>query len=306
MRHLSRRATLFVLGLLIAAGTRSMAQRGAVVSWNSAALEGIRDAKLGAPVVARALIQHAGAEVTVVANDPLPLLQAISDLRLEYGWQINWESAPGYSRFDVVDDTDPGWRASHPGVKGVTRPAGALFRCGFPEPKPSDPAAERDILTRLIDQYNATDNPGKYVLRVDADGQFTVVGTRIRDETGALQKIQPLLSTPVTLTQAPRSVEDTVNAIVDLLQSATGKKIIFAVASSSLFINTQVTMGGNRVPARDLLKQAFASTKRPLQYDLGFDPDVPIYLLGVSLTMREETNGFGGRKLVPVDRAAKP
>jgi len=75
-----------------------------------------------------ALIQHSEAGVTVVAKDSLPLLQAISDLRLEYGWQVNWESAPGYSHFDVADDTDPEWRAAHPGAKGVTRPAGGLFR----------------------------------------------------------------------------------------------------------------------------------------------------------------------------------
>lgn len=59
----------------------------------------------------RALVKHGGSEVTVVANDPIPLHQAISDLCLEYGWQVNWESAPGYSHFDVVDDTDAKWRA---------------------------------------------------------------------------------------------------------------------------------------------------------------------------------------------------
>jgi hypothetical protein len=55
MRHLSRCATLFVLGLFIAAGTRSMAQRGAAVRWDYVTLQGVRDAKLGAPVIARAL-----------------------------------------------------------------------------------------------------------------------------------------------------------------------------------------------------------------------------------------------------------
>jgi hypothetical protein len=65
-------------------------------------------------------------------------------------------------------------------------------------------------------------------------------------------------------------------------------------------------MGGERIPARDLLKQAFASTKRSLQYDLCLNSDAPVYLLSVSLTMREESDGLGGRKLVPVDRSRKP
>jgi hypothetical protein len=148
-------------------------------------------------------IQYGDSGVTVLANDSIPLLQAISDLRLEYGWQINWESAPGYSHFDVVDDTDPGCRAGHPGEKGVTRPAGGLFTGTFPEPKEaSDAGAERNVLGRLIDKYNATDDPGKYVLRVDPDGQLTVIGTRVRDETGSLQKIPPLLDTPVATSQS--------------------------------------------------------------------------------------------------------
>jgi hypothetical protein len=249
-----------------------------------------------------ALIQHSEAGVTVVAKDSLPLLQAISDLRLEYGWQVNWESAPGYSHFDVVDDTDPEWRAAHPGAKGVTRPAGGLFRGTFPEPKEaSNPAAERNVLTTLIHEYNATNNPGKYVLRVDSDGQLTVIGTQVRDETGALQETSPLQDTPLSLVKAPRSVDDAIRSILGALQSATGKKVLFAVASSSLFINTQVTVGGERIPARDLLKEAFASTKRLLQYDLCFNADVPVYILSTSLAMKEEDNGLGGRKVVPVD-----
>jgi hypothetical protein len=249
-----------------------------------------------------ARLQHGDSVVTVTANDSIPLLQAIAELRLEYGWQINWESAPGYSHFDVVDDTDPRWRAGHPGEKGVTRPAGGLFTGTFPEPKdPSDAGAERESLTRLIDEYNATDNPGKYVLRVDPDGQLTIVGTRVKDEAGALQKIAPLLDTPVVLPHALRSVDETIRSILGALQSVTGKKVILATASSSLFMTTQVTMGGDKVAARELLKQAFASTKRPLQYDLSFDPDVPIYVLSPSLAIMAVDDGHGGRKLVPVD-----
>ena len=59
----------------------------------------------------RAVIRQDGPEITVVANDSLPLLQAINALRLEYGWQVNWESAPGYSHFDLADDTAPRWRS---------------------------------------------------------------------------------------------------------------------------------------------------------------------------------------------------
>jgi hypothetical protein len=254
-----------------------------------------------------ARISHGDTGVTVTANESLPLLQAIEAVRLEYGWQINWESAPCYSRFDVVDDTAPKWRAAHPDEKGVTRPAGGLFTSTFPEPREvSEDSAERLALSRLVDQYNTTDNPGKYILKVDSDGRFTIIGTQVRDETGALREIRPLLDTPLTLAKEPRSVYDTIKSILGTLQAATGKQVLFAAPSTSLFRTTQVTLGGEGIPARELLRKALAGTKRPLQYDLSFNPDVPIYILGVSPAMREEDDGLGGRKLVPPDRLVKP
>ena len=46
---------LTILLSMLQAGTASQARHGVELQWNSAALQGIRDAKLGAPVVARAL-----------------------------------------------------------------------------------------------------------------------------------------------------------------------------------------------------------------------------------------------------------
>jgi hypothetical protein len=255
----------------------------------------------------RARIQHHDSVVTVTANDSIPLFQAILAVRLEYGWQINWESAPGFSRFDVVDDTDPKWRAAHPTEKGVTRPSGGLFVGTFPEPRePSELDRERFALSKLVEGYNATDNPGRYILRVDSDGQITVVGTAVKDESGSLKEISPLLDTPLTIPKGTRSLNDTIDLILTALRSATGKEVLLAVASNSLFATTQAAVGGDTASARELLRQALAATKRPLQYDLFFNPDVPIYILNVSPATREEDDGSGGRKLVPATPMAKP
>jgi hypothetical protein len=170
----------------------------------------------------------------------------------------------------------------------------------------SDPASELLALTKLIQEYNTTDNPGKYVLRADSGGQFAVVGTAVRDETGAIQEITPLLDTPVNLVKAPHSVYDTIKSILGALQYATGKQVLLATASSSLLRMTQATVGGEAIPARDLLKQALASTKQPILYDLFFNPDVPIYILNLSPTMQEADDGLARRKLTPAGPPVKP
>src|ERR1700691_2484964 len=109
-----------------------------------------------------AVIQHNGSSSKVIANDPIPLHQVLTAIREEYGWRINWEAAPCYSRFEVVDDTAPSWRIDHPNERGVTRPAGALFTATFTEPPEPSASSEAVVLTKIVEDYNASENPGKY------------------------------------------------------------------------------------------------------------------------------------------------
>jgi len=254
----------------------------------------------------RAVITRDGSQVTVVANDSLPLLQAINAVRLEYGWQIDWESAPGYSHFDLADDTAPKWRLTHPSAKGVTRPAGGSFTASFPEPNRSGVDEELLALTRLVEEYNATDNPGRYAVHSGPGGLITIVGNELRDETGAFRRITPLLDTPITLPKAERSVDETIDSILAALDSATGKKVVFAELSHSLLMSSKANIGGEKMKARELLEQALASTGRPIQYDLCFNADIPTYILSTSIAMRTQDDELGGHKLVPVDHTAKP
>jgi hypothetical protein len=139
-------------------------------------------------------------------------------------------------------------------------------------------------------------------VHVDSEGQITVVGTAVRNELGTLREISPLLDTPVTLVKATRSVNDTIESILAAVRSATSKEVLFAVGSRSLFMTTQAEIGGNQASARDLLNQALASTKRPLQYDLFFNPDMPIYILNVSPAMGEKAKDLEDRSLFQFNR----
>jgi hypothetical protein len=228
----------------------------------------------------RARIQHSGATVTVTANDSMPLSQAIDALRLEYGWRINVESAPCYSRFDLADDTGPEWRAAHPDSRGVTGPSGGLFIANFTDPGDgSDFSAEYRTISAIVNAYNATNNPGRYVLLRGPYGGLTVVGTGVRDETGALVEVPPLLGAHINLVASSRTVEGTLEAIRGALQLATGKEVLDGDFSHSLLLNTHATVGGEGVAARELLEEALSSTGRALEYDLSYDADSDNYVL---------------------------
>lgn len=185
---------------------------------------------------------------------------------------------------------------------GVTRKAGGLFASTFPEPKAGVIAAEEEILRKVIRDYNATENPGKYVLRV-GPGEFTVVGTEVRDDEGSLQKITPILDTPISVDALPRSATEALDTILQALSSASGRRVILMSLPNNLFKDTQVTLGGHNVTARELLLELFHEIQRPLQYDLGFDPDhSSVYILNVSMATKAELGQNGQRLPVPIDR----
>jgi len=249
----------------------------------------------------RAAVEHKGPTVEITSNDANPLAQAIQGLREEYGWRVNYEGAPLYSQFDVVDDTDPKSREAHPGERGVTRPVGGKFTTTLTEI--TDPTRTEGVeaaLTKLVEDYNRSPNPGRYVLRRDTDGQLTIIGIRVRDDSGGYQTIVPVLDTPIIVSKQRRTVYEAVHAITDALSRKVGTQVILMSFPNNEF-DKEVTLGGEETPARDLLKQAFSATNRPTLYDLGYDADVPVYGLNVSVAMKAHNDGAGHRKLVAID-----
>jgi len=123
-------------------------------------------------------------------------MQAVEAISQEYGWIVDFEDPLYQSHFDLVDATDPEWRASHPNEKGATRVSGGLFQSSFPEPS-SIPSgnAEEQVLQKLVADYNSSGNPGKFSVRKEADGRYALVGVSRKDETGKDETVNPLLDT---------------------------------------------------------------------------------------------------------------
>lgn len=251
----------------------------------------------------RAIVEQEGSHVEVRANSPLPLLQALSALDEKFGWQVNWEQAPGSSRFDTVDDTAPNWRAAHPETKGVTRASGGAFRSMLP--KVEDTGSSQEILrvlTKLVEDYNATNNPGKYIVEVSPTGAITIIGNQVTDESNTLRTVRPLMDTPISLARESRSLGDTVSLLLSRLSEATGKKVVLMSYPNNEFRTAMVIVGGKPLSARELLQEALIKSRRPFQYELSFDPDVPAYILNVSVARKVIDDGAGGHVPVPVDR----
>lgn len=246
----------------------------------------------------RAEVHHIANSATVTANSPRPLAQAVTALSEEYGWVIDFEDPPYYSKSDLVDDTASQWRAAHPSAKGVTAIAGDTFQTQYAE-NPGAATSELEeerILDRVVSDYNASSNPGRFSLRNEGNGRFAIVGTYVKDENGLDQGVSSILDAPISVQTDTRDALTTIRVILDGLNT---KSRIQQVVPGTMALNalhqSQVNVGGENIPARILLLQALSAAKIKLYWHLYYDHDVNQYALNVLPLMKANYDASGNR-----------
>jgi hypothetical protein len=257
------------------------------------------------------VVQHHGTAGTLTANDPRPLIQAIAAISQEYGWTVDFEDPPYRSHFDLVDDTDPVWRTNHPNAKGVTRVSGGVFQSNFPEPSTiSSDSSEQQVLQKLVSDYNSSGNPGKFVVRKEAEDRYAVIAVSRRDETGKDQAVGALLDTPISIPLQQRDATATLRLIADTLTANTGVKVYLGTIglSSDPLQGVELAIGGSNVPARTLLLQVIDGSSSTrlfrgiLVWNLLFDADQNAYFLRLHTATKTQTDASGRQVVRPLER----
>jgi hypothetical protein len=257
------------------------------------------------------VIHHNGTTGTLTANDPRPLMQAIAATSQEYAWTVDYEDPPYRSHFDLLDNTDPVWRANHPNDKGSTRVSGGVFQSNIPEPSTiSSGNAEEQVLQKLVSDYNSSGNPGKFVVRKEAEGRYAVVAVSRRDDTGKDETVDALLDAAISIPVQQRTATATLQLIVDTLSAKTGVRVYLGTIglSSDPLQDVELAIGGSNVPARTLLLQTLdgASNSRSfrgiLVWNFLFDADRNGYDLRLSVATKTETDAYGRQVVRPLER----
>ncbi len=252
----------------------------------------------------RGIVQHRGNSATALANDPRPLLQAVTAVSEEYGWVVDFEDPPYESDADLVDDTAPQWRARHPGEKGVRIVAGGSFQSNYAE-KPNTATSsveEQLVLNKIVSDYNASGNPGKFVVRKQSDGSYAVLGNSVKDDKGNDMSVSSILDTPISITSGRRDALTTIELVLDTLSSNSGVKVLLGTMPINVLIQSQVTIGGENISARNLLLQTLTGTKRTTVWQLLYDADSQTYYLSVLFAQIAQYDNSGKRTTVPIDR----
>lgn len=254
-----------------------------------------------------AVLRRQNGSVTVTANDPRPLWQAIARVRKEYGWVVDYEEPAWRNSADLRDISPAAWHTAHPGRTGFLVPAGGAFHSAYTETADmwSSSSSELQVLEGIISDYNASGNPGQFVVRAQSDGGYAVLGVETGG-SGLSASAGSVLDTPISLTTVTRTAENTVSLILSALSANIGTPVGSGYAPLNLLHQSQVDIGGSGVPARNLLMQLFQAMGMKMCWDLWWEPNMQSFLLRIRPAVRALPGVFGGRRLVPVSPIPSP
>jgi hypothetical protein len=250
-------------------------------------------------------ITHEGSRVTIVVDRARPLFEVINLLRDQYGWVIDYED-PIYSGWELVDDTSPDWRRKHPTSRGVTRPVGGRFVTSFDEGDAAamqTSAGEERVLRSVVRDYNASGQSERFEVRKSASGRVAVIGTPDAASTGR-QAQQSIMDTPISLELKSRRGDEALAAIFSMLSIESGKRVVYFGLANNLLMQTDTTLGGQHVPAREFLEKVASSTRICISFDALYDADANLYGVSISPATRTFTDQAGRQArdtIVPQD-----
>lgn len=253
----------------------------------------------------RATIEQADGTVSVRANFPRPLQQAIEAIREEYGWTVDYEDPP-YESYDLVDGTDPGWRKAHPDAKGATRVGGGLFTATFnagSDMSSGSPDEER-ALQKVVADYNASRNPGRFVLKTESTDRFAIVGIATKDTSGNEKAVTPILDTRISVPLQERSVKEAIELISQAVSEKSLPKVEFGNAPTIEALQTRMRVGGDNLMARELFAQVAVAIR--MFWLLLYDADAHCHFMNIDIARKPISDGLGPLQLKPIPNWTAP
>ena len=140
---------------------------------------------------------------------------------------------------------------------------------------------EEKTLRLVVDGYNKSDNPGRFEVRKNGEGNLAVVGTAARDAKDQISPQKPILDTPLTVVRRRRIATETIELLCQKLTALRGAKVAIGVNPRNLLDHTPVTVGATKAPARDLLRQTLTAAHCNCYLRVVFDPTSKRFYLSI-------------------------
>jgi len=129
----------------------------------------------------------------------------------------------------------------------------------------------------------------------EGDGRFAIVATHVKDEKGQDQAVTPILDAPISVPTGTRDGLATIHIILDAPTAKNQIQVVPGLLALNALHQTQVTVGGENIPARTPLLQMLSAAKVKLYWDLYYDHDVNRHAFSVLPLLRANYDASGNR-----------
>jgi hypothetical protein len=250
--------------------------------------------------------------IILSVTDPRPLAKAGELFERRYGIPVSYEDVAYVYDGDVIDQTDPDYKKTHPNIRALIPRGGAVTirgQAGAVVPTPREASL---VLQTALDDHARANNPGEFALLQNSDG-LVIVPSSSRDANGILAPDHSPLETNISFLQVQRTALEALESICSAVTGASGKKVVVGTTPfRSLSGQMVVKVGAVNEQARSVLFRALAGiqptdprTKAPsikLAWQLLYDPGERMYALNVHQVMMEAPSPAGVKILRPVTR----
>ncbi len=211
-----------------------------------------------------------GSQVSIRADGPRPLANAVRALEERFGWVITYEDPPFVYAGDLFGRANPRDR--------IPRGGAYTFTCDQPGAQEAIP--ER-VLMSLLDQFHARDLGSEFRL-FHTGPVFHVVPARSKDANGEPLVRRSVLSTKISVKAERRTVTGMLQEIVREVSRSTSIPMIVATIPANRFSQVEVQGGATDERAQDVLVRTLASAGTySWQLFYGHDLVPPGYALNI-------------------------
>jgi hypothetical protein len=156
---------------------------------------------------------------------------------------------------------------------------------------------EERALQKIVADYNASGNPGQFMLKVEGPDRFAIVGIAIKDSSGNQKTVTPVLDTRISLPVQEGDVVDAMKRISKTLSEKSPYKVEPGNAPTNLAIQTRMKVGGDNLTVRELLAQVAAATRLRTIWLLLWDADANCYFMNMDIATQATSHGPGPPQL---------
>ena len=215
---------------------------------------------------------HQTGKFIIQTTNSRPVQQALSQLRDKYGLTLDYEEGA---------TSDPR-RIS--GTGNQRRWIGGRYTIKLREPRSPDFAASRRMIAEVLSQFSAS----------GAQHFTTILGANHRITVTPSNASKRILDTPIVISVADRSVDETIEAILAAVSQQIGRPFEIGGIADNGTAETHVTLGSaTPIPARLLLAQVLDAVPFRRSWDQNWEPGTDTYIIAIQSADKMETTPAG-------------